>query len=92
MTVLTFARKVIDRHMTGAAHCFGCQHKWEAAAPVSTVALECPACQAMKGRFTNECMPPESGGGIWHCDCGNDLFRVTPDGTHCPNCGVQQIF
>jgi hypothetical protein len=26
------------------------------------------------------------------CDCGNQLFNITPDGHFCPNCGEYQSY
>lgn len=38
-------------HLCGKAYCIGCQHTWDAVAPVGTVWLECPKCKTPKGRL-----------------------------------------
>lgn len=78
-----------DPHLTGRARCLGCKHEWEAVAPVGPVQLECPACGLVRGRFIYNVMHD---GDHWHCKCGNDLFRIMPDGTYCHACGTWQEF
>ena len=70
----------------GSAFCLQCAHTWTAIAPSGTVRLECPECHTEKGLFKFDCVPPE-GTQIWVCNCGNDLFFITPVGHLCPNCG-----
>jgi hypothetical protein len=77
-------------HLRGRVRCIGCKHEWEAVAPVGTTLLECPECDAHKGLWMGVIMPPERQ--IWTCNCGGELFYITPDGTFCPNCGVYQNF
>lgn len=74
-------------HNTGDARCLACGHKWIAVAPVGTDWLECSECHLMKGRFIHHC---EREGAHWNCNCGNDLFFITPDGCYCPVCGSWQ--
>lgn len=74
-------------HASGLAFCMQCKHEWAAVAPMGAVALECPACETQKGRFR---FPHRRSGSVWVCNCGNDLFHLTPDGTYCPNCGEWQ--
>jgi hypothetical protein len=88
--VIAFPKKEdpIDPHMTGEARCLSCKHIWQAVAPIGATWLECPSCMLMRGRFI---YPIEHNEGLrWSCDCGNDLFFVTPDGIYCPNCGEWQ--
>ena len=75
-------------HVTGAAGCFGCGHKWQVVAPVGVTELECPACRTMKGRTAYECVRADEK--HWTCACGCALFSVTPRGVYCPNCGDWQ--
>ena len=76
--------KKIDGYMVGEARCLSCGHKWVSVAPIGVLWLECPECHCMKGRYVH---PNERDVPHWKCNCGNDLFYVTPDGYYCPNCG-----
>ena len=89
MTVIDLAQAKADRepHLSGAAVCLACKHEWVAVAPVGTVWMECPACSLERGRYLGAV---NVGGDHWHCRCGNDLFRATPAGMYCPNCGEWQ--
>jgi hypothetical protein len=42
-----------------------------------------------KGRFLGHVVP--SGGYVWFCPCGNELFKLTPEGVFCPMCGKYQV-
>lgn len=85
---LSAARKERTPHMHGPARCLGCQHEWEAVASVGAVWLQCPACSVDRGRFISGTDRGEAS--RWTCHCGNDLFRIIPAGTYCPNCGEWQ--
>jgi Zn finger protein HypA/HybF involved in hydrogenase expression len=74
-------------HLSGPAKCMSCNHEWQAVAPIGTEWLECPECHLEKGRLA---YPVQRYGLEWKCHCGNDLFRMTPDGCYCPNCGEWQ--
>lgn len=75
-------------HLSGAAQCLGCGHKWAAVAPVGTFELECPECGLPKGRFVAAVVRGEL---HWECACGCDLFRINKNGiVYCPNCGAEQ--
>lgn len=80
-----------DPHATGHAFCLGCDHTWEAVAPVGTQRLECPECHRRMGMFTFEFAPPE-GTLVRTCDCGNQLFTLTEEGHMCPRCGTYQSY
>jgi hypothetical protein len=73
-------------HGTGEAKCSGCQYEWTAVVPVGVVDLECPKCLTMKGRLV---FPYELADGTLErrCVCQNNLFKLTPEGYFCPNCG-----
>ena len=73
--------------LSGIAFCLSCRHEWDSVAPVGTVWLECPKCGLTRGHFIYPC---ERKGLKWECNCGNDLFHLTPDGIYCPNCGAWQ--
>lgn len=75
-------------HLEGKARCLDCKHEWTAVAPAGTEWLECPECHGKKGRFIYHFEPEPFV--QWQCNCGNDLFYVTPDGCFCPNCGEWQ--
>ena len=74
-------------HLSGEARCMLCGKEWVAVAPVGTPWLECPECHSEKGYMKFQV---QRTGSEWICNCGNDLFRVTPDGYYCPNCGEWQ--
>lgn len=75
----------------GEAFCLGCGHTWQAVAPTGTTQLECPACQSIKGHWKFEFMPAV-GELVRECNCGNQLFYLTPEGHMCANCGVYQEY
>jgi len=87
--VVSLADKRAERtpHLSGEAKCMLCSKEWVAVAPVGTPWLECPECHAVKGYMKFNVQRTKS---EWVCNCGNDLFRVTPDGYYCPNCGAWQ--
>lgn len=76
-------------HLVGRAECLACHHHWEAVALVGAVWLVCPSCEVKRGVFINRI---ERDAPSWRCDCGNDLFTVTPTDVYCPNCGAIQVF
>lgn len=89
-TIIAFKPKEDDQaepYMTGPARCLACEYEWTAVVPVGVVGLECPKCGIMKGflRYPVERQELE-----WTCNCGNRLFRITPDGIYCPHCGDWQ--
>lgn len=78
-----------EPHLTGDAKCLACGHEWVAVAPVGGSEFECPQCGCMKGVYQMFVIDdPE----IWVCNCGCDIFRVTPDYIYCVNCGTEQTF
>jgi rubrerythrin len=88
MTVIDFSQAKKDRtpHCTAAARCLQCGHEWTATAPAGVVWLECPECRILRGAFIEPAYPHD--GQVWQCNCGNQLFLITPDGEFCPVCGV----
>lgn len=75
-------------HSSGEATCLACKHEWVAVAPSGVVWMECPACGLMRGRYKfHHCHVDKK---HWTCNCGNDLFSLTPDFIYCPNCGARQ--
>lgn len=77
-----------DPHLSGESICSHCRHEWVNVAPVGVVNFECPACGAMKGLFKYPCVPTK----YWRCNCGSDLFYITPDRIVCRECGTAQSF
>lgn len=71
-------------HIEGPAVCGACQNQWQAVAPVGTTILECPKCARLWGSFKHA-IDPES---AWRCNCGEQLFWLTPTGAMCRRCGV----
>ena len=76
-------------HVSGPVVCLCCGNEWVGVAPVGTNWLECSKCGTFKGVFKGGVAYD---GPTWECDCGNYLFEITPEGIHCPNCGVMQEF
>jgi hypothetical protein len=87
--VIKFEKK--DHHASGEAFCFKCRKEWVAVAPVGTVQLECPECHTMKGLFKFP-FNVEVGQLVRECNCGNQLFYLTPEGHLCANCGIYQLY
>jgi Zn finger protein HypA/HybF involved in hydrogenase expression len=88
MTVIDLQQAKLNRapHRAGPARCLGCGHEWTAVAQSGETRIECPECKTDKGVFQGLCYPQD--GYIWRCNCGNELFLITPDGELCPACGV----
>lgn len=86
---LAAARLEREPHSSGLAVCLDCKHEWQAVAPADIQWLECPECGLVRGRFKFQF---EKDCKHLVCDCGNDLFHVTLEGTYCPNCGVWHVF
>lgn len=87
--VVSIKGRSLDQHAVGEAFCVACHHTWVAAAPTGTLALECPSCGAVKGHWKFEFQPAE-GQLVRTCNCGNQLFYLTPEGHMCANCGIYQ--
>ncbi len=93
--VIKFCKKdaVIEHEQTaaGEAFCLQCSHEWVATAPTGTERLECPKCLTMKGLFKFE-HGPNDNELRRECNCGCQLFYLTPEGHMCPNCGIYQSY
>ena len=82
---LNEARRRSGAHNCGYAICISCKHEWVAVSPAGRNWLSCPKCWRETGVFK---FPFSKVDDLhWTCDCGNDLFNITPDGAYCPNCG-----
>lgn len=77
-------------HLAGKAYCLHCKKSWDTTAPVGTYELNCPGCGTNKGVFKNLTYKGETM--AWSCNCGNDLFRITPSEIYCAVCGAVQSF
>ncbi len=75
--------------LEGWARCLACKHEWDAVVPIGSIWMVCPECSLERGRFVYYMMREECQ--HWKCDCGNDLFYITPDGEYCPNCGTWRV-
>lgn len=75
----------------GTAFCLGCDHVWQAQAPLGTDQLECPQCHRHMGMFKFEFQPP-AGTLVYTCNCGNQLFTIMTEGHMCPRCGVMNRY
>lgn len=75
-------------HLSGEAKCMHCAHEWVAVSPVGEHSgFECPSCSLFKGVFVGESLP-EPDQPFWQCNCGCDVFSLTPNGAMCRNCGI----
>ncbi len=79
------------QHGSGEAFCLSCKHVWQAVAPTGIEAFECPSCQRFTGHWKYE-FAPGPGQSVRVCNCGNQLFYLTPDGHLCANCGIYQSY
>lgn len=87
--VIPFGQR--QQHGEGEAFCLGCGQTWRAVVPTGTTRFECPQCHAMKGLWKFEFFPhPDLQ--VRQCNCGNQLFYLTPDGHQCANCGTYQRY
>ncbi len=92
MTVISLAAAREERqpHWQGTAYCVGCQHEWEAAAPLGTLLVDCPECGLPKGtpKFP---FGAAEGDMFLVCDCGCEaLFAYRREGhfyVKCMGCG-----
>lgn len=99
MSVIPFARPTppapaeTERTATGPVRCHSadCGHVWRGVAPVGTVNMECPKCGDHKGHWRFE-FSPEEGDMVRECQCGQQLFYITPEGHMCANCGTYQEY
>ena len=90
-TILPFRLEQATQNGEGEAFCLQCGHEWYAVAPTGVTRLQCPECKTMKGLFRFEHCPKE-GNLVRECNCGNQLFYLTPEGHMCANCGIYQRY
>jgi DNA-directed RNA polymerase subunit RPC12/RpoP len=95
MTIIKFPTKEPEgMRLSGVARCVGCGHEWTAVCEHvkgdPPPFLDCPDCGRQFGLFKFPFHPGETEA-LWVCNCGNDLFHVTPDGVFCPSCGITSI-
>ena len=77
--------------IVGEAFCIQCKHEWVAVAIAGTIFFECPNCCTHKGLLKYP-IDINEGEVYRECRCGNSLFRITPEGHLCPNCGIYQNY
>jgi hypothetical protein len=66
-----------------------CKHEWIVVAPVGKFdGFECPKCGLYKGVFMGTCSPEVA----WTCNCGCNIFMLSPEGIICINCGEYQTW
>lgn len=91
MKVVDFKKKPMEYTVTGDAFCYQCKHEWVAVVPHKTVRIQCPECHTYKGLFKfPACVPKDAL--LRQCECGNELFYLTPEGHLCANCGEYQFY
>jgi hypothetical protein len=74
-----------EPHLAGPAFCGACHHEWSAVAPHGVTHLECPKCKRYWGALKHAVEPDQT----WRCNCGEELFWLTPTGAMCRRCGVR---
>ena len=80
-----------EQHGAGEAFCLACGYVWAAVVPTGAVNFECPGCGRWTGHWKYEFYPSE-GQMVRQCNCGNQLFYLTPDGHLCASCGLYQRY
>jgi hypothetical protein len=77
MTIVSLAaeREARQPHWQGTAYCVGCQHEWEAVAPIGTMWIDCPSCELPKGtaKFPFGAQPGDL---LLTCDCGCEALTA----------------
>lgn len=71
-------------HLSGEAICGACGHEWVLVAPVGGQHFDCPKCNRMWGAVKHAIEPETA----WRCNCGEQLFWLTPKGAMCRRCGI----
>ena len=89
--VIDFFKHDHKQYAEGEAFCIQCGNVWVATAETGSVNIECPECLTMKGLFKFP-FYPNWGQLVRECDCGNQLFYLTPEGHMCANCGIYQSY
>ena len=77
MTVISLAAAREERqpHWEGTARCIGCQHEWQAIAPMGTMWLDCPSCSLPKGHPKHP-FGAALGDDFLKCDCGCEALTA----------------
>lgn len=77
--------------LSGPAICTGCHHEWAAVLEVKhqmdPEVMECPNCRRFFGVMKGVKAPDT----MFRCNCGSNLFYLTPDGHQCRSCGVVSL-
>jgi hypothetical protein len=93
--VLQFGRKRAEepkeQHGCGDAFCMSCGHEWVGVAPTGSTFFECGQCHRWTGHWKFGFYPPTDTK-VWQCNCGNQLFYMTPEGHLCASCGIYQRY
>lgn len=84
-------QRLQQQHGAGEAFCLSCKHTWTAVVPTGTESFECPNCHRHSGHWCFE-FYPAAGQQVRECQCGNQLFYLTPDGHLCASCGIYQKY
>jgi ribosomal protein S27E len=91
--VVSFAAAKEERtpHWEGTAYCVGCQHEWQAVAPVGTMWIECPSCHLPKGTPKHP-FGATQGDFFLRCNCGCEALTAYKRKAHfhvkCMGCGA----
>lgn len=83
-------REARQPHVSGPYQCMSCKHEFVAVTPLERLWIDCPQCGLEHARPKGNIQRVDEP--HWECNCGNDLFYVTPNRTYCPMCGTTQVF
>jgi len=76
-------------HLSGPAICTECEREWHAVIVNDRYAelLECPSCRKFFGVLRGPQVPDV----MFRCNCGSNLFYLTPQGHQCRSCGALSL-
>ena len=79
-------------HKSGEFKCLVCEHEYVGVSPIKDekgnplLWHECPQCGCERATHKYHIQRSDY---FFRCNCGNSLFEITPDGSYCPNCGLE---
>ncbi len=76
-------------HCSGNAVCLHCKYEWVAVVPTGITYFECPECKLEKGVYVGLFYDKQP---HYTCNCGNQLFAVTPTYIYCIFCGQESSY
>lgn len=68
----------------GKALCLDCGYEFEGHRNFDHAFIQCPKCRLFRGKHI---YPIVTDTPHFTCNCGNDIFHITPTFFYCPACG-----